>query len=476
MSSQPGPAGGRPARAEGEARLSHRARWHARARHRFETRWRRSLGLRLVLLFMLLALAMSATFLFGMRSALGVGWREVMRPLVADYVDHLARDLGSPPDPARARAMTERLPLSIRIEGPSVQWRSDAGRSKPDPREPWQGEGRGPHGMDPEGLTRTTADGHRIHFGLDTEGWVRQPRNIGLFTLAVLLALTALAWGLVHRLFRPVKEIGEGALRYGEGDFSRPIPVRRRDELGQLAERVNTMAGALSHMLDAKRGLLLAISHELRSPLTRARLNAELVGEGPERDALLRDLGQMRDLIDDLLESERLAQPHATLQREPTELHELVQTLMATSFAGRAIVVDLPAALPAGAVDRSRLSLLLRNLLDNALRHGAGAASPPELRATLVGEAAHRQLRLSVRDHGPGVAEDQLPRLAEAFHRTDAARQRATGGVGLGLYLCRLVAQAHGGTLSLHAARPGLEVRVELPWPGATGHADASGR
>ena len=86
-------------------------------------------------------------------------------------------------------------------------------------------------------------------------------------------------------------------------------------------------------MLDAKRALLLAISHELRSPLTRARLNAELVAEGETRDALLRDLGEMRDLITDLLESERLAAGHAALQREPVDLTALVRELVAAQFA-----------------------------------------------------------------------------------------------------------------------------------------------
>jgi signal transduction histidine kinase len=280
----------------------------------------------------------------------------------------------------------------------------------------------------------------------------------------VLLLLTALAWKLAHHLFMPLRQIGAGVERFGQGDFSTPITLRRHDELGALAEQVNTMAAHLSGMLDAKRALLLAMSHELRSPLTRARLNAELVPEGAERDALLRDLAEMRDLVTSLLESERLAQPHAALHREPTDLRALIDGLLAGPFAGRAFSVMLPADLPAAEADRTRLTLLLRNLIDNALRHGGDAAEPPTLSATWDG----RLLALAVRDHGPGVPTELLARLAEPFYRTDSARQRATGGVGLGLYLCRLVAQAHGGSLRFEAAEPGLRVCVSLPWVAAS--------
>jgi signal transduction histidine kinase len=106
-----------------------------------------------------------------------------------------------------------------------------------------------------------------------------------------------------------------------------------------------------------------------------------------------------------------------------------------------------------------RLRLLLRNLIDNALRHGGVAATAPCITTRVV----DGQVRLSVRDFGPGVDEAQLSHLSEAFYRADAARQRSTGGVGLGLYLCRLVAQAHGGTLHIRNARPGLELTLGLP-------------
>ena len=103
------------------------------------------------------------------------------------------------------------------------------------------------------------------------------------------MALTALAYGYIRRLLRPLDDIRDGAQRFGSGAFGQPIPIRRRDELGQLATDVNTMAASLHQMLEAKRGLLLAISHELRSPLTRARLNTELLPEAgdvaPRREA-----------------------------------------------------------------------------------------------------------------------------------------------------------------------------------------------
>ena len=176
---------------------------------RWHRRWRTALGhslkARLVLMFLALALGTTLIFVAGTRELFSTGWRELARPLVADYLDRLALEIGSPHSVARAQA-------------------------------------------------------------------------------------------LVRRLLRPLEDIHAGTLRYGSGNFSTPIPQRRRDELGELAGHVNAMAASRQRMLEGQRGLLLAISHELRSPLTRARLHAELLAEGTERSTLLRDLGQMRDL------------------------------------------------------------------------------------------------------------------------------------------------------------------------------------
>ncbi|HEY2255069.1 MAG TPA: ATP-binding protein [Variovorax sp.] len=424
-------------------------------RQRRSRRWRHSLShslrLRLIVVFVLLALAMTGVFLGGMERAFSNSWRDAARPLVGDYVDRLVAELGSPPDVAKAQALVARLPISIRIEGPVVNWDSN-------PERGWRGPGR--RGSD--WLTRVTADGHRVSFGPGSFSWEREPQGVGWITLGLLLALIVLAYGYLRRLLRPLDDIRAGAERFGRGAFEQPIPLRRHDELGDLAQRINTMAREIQGMLDAKRALLLALSHELRSPLTRARLNAELLPATPEgaaeRAALLRDLAEMRDLITDLLESERLASPHAALHREPVDLEALAREVVAEHPEGERVVLDLPAGLLALAVDRARVRLLLRNLVDNALRHGADATQPPRLSLRQSGQG----VELEVRDFGPGVDEAQLAHLAEPFYRTDGARQRATGGVGLGMYLCRLVAEAHGGTLSVRNAQPGLAVTARL--------------
>lgn len=429
-----------------------RERW----RHGAHRRLRHSLKARLVLLFLLLACALGMAFVFGTQRALGAGWRDAARPLLADYVDRLAAEIGSPPSVARAQALAERLPVTVRISGPQVQWSSRDDETEPARR--WM-RPREWHGEVTNLLARTTADGHRIEFGVNLRPWHGRSRLWGLATLAILLLLTALAYKLVRRLLRPLDDIRAGAQRFGQGRFDEPIPVQRRDELGDLAEDVNAMARSIHQMLEAKRALLLAISHELRSPITRARLNTELLPEEGEaaarRAALLRDLQVMADLVTELLESERLGQGHAALHREPADLAELVRDVA----QGMHVTLRLAPDLPAMALDRTRMRLLLRNLIANAAQHG-GANEPPvvELRRETDGSVL-----LLVRDFGPGVEEAALPHLAEPFYRPDAARERATGGVGLGLYLSRLVAQAHGGTLAVRNAHPGLEVRVTLP-------------
>ncbi|WP_349745028.1 sensor histidine kinase [Roseateles cavernae] len=430
-------------------RLKRAHDWKRRAAH--------SLGARLVMVFVLLALASAFVVFGGVRAMLGQGWEGWLQPLTADYVDRLAAELGSPPSIARARALTQRLPISIAIRGPQLNWSSNQELGAAEPGfDPWRSRPAAISKL----FTRHSADGHEIRMGLAPSALLKHPDRKGWWMLGALLLMVALAYAVVRRLLRPLQAIGAGAEAFGRGEFEHRIAVRREDELGDLARRFNTMAGQIQQMLDGKRALFLAISHELRSPLTRARLNAELIEEGPARGALLQDLALMRDLITDLLEAERLGSGHQALQREPCELNGLVRELVASRFAGAALRLELDEALPTLPLDRLRMQLLLRNLLDNALRYSeAGDEGQVLLRTRRFGGG----VELLVRDQGPGVTEAELAQLGQPFYRPDAARTRASGGVGLGLSLCKLIAQAHGAPLTLRNARPGLEASLVLP-------------
>ena len=435
--------------------------WHEKVQGK--RRWRRSLRIRMVMMFLLLALVMAVVFMGGMKRSFSTGWAEAAKPMLVDYADRLVAEIGTPPDIARAQALVSRLPITIRIVGPKVNWDSNPAGAN--------GRGGWMHDRDEDPLNdkwfiRPTADGHRVIFGWAPKLWQLAPRAAAWATLGTLLLLMVLGYVYVSRLLRPLIDIREGAQRFGRGEFTQPIPIRNNDDLGDLAEHINTMADDIQAMLDAKRGLLLALSHELRSPLTRARLNAELLPATPEgaaeREALLRDLNEMRDLISDLLESERLASPHAALQREPVDLAVLVRDIVSEMPGAQNVHLDLAEGLPPHSIDRMRIRLLVRNLLDNALRYSADAPRPPcvSLRAVLDGQV--QGVELEVRDYGPGVEDAQLERLTEPFYRTDGARARATGGVGLGMYLCRLIAEAHGGVLTLRNAHPGLQIVVRM--------------
>jgi signal transduction histidine kinase len=459
--------------------------WFSRARHALA----HSLKLRLVMVFLLLAGALAFVFISSVQKAFSLSWRDAARPMLMDYVDRLSADItqgnSQVPSVQRAQAITQRLPVTVRIAGPQVNWQSHPGQAQSG----WQRQNAGDDdarhrerwGGDKDWrslVKRSTADGHTLEFGLNADAFERRPRLIGI-ALVALLTIALLAYLYLRRLLRPLDDIRAGAKRFGSGDFAHAIPVRHPkspDELGQLAGTINTMGADIQQMLDAKRALLLAISHELRSPLTRARLNTELLPETlevqPQREALLRDLALMRDLVTDLLESERLASPHVALHREPTQLAELVAEVVddvvhdVTTRPPEhpSVTQTIAADLPVLALDRTRMRLLLRNLLDNALRHNT---SVDGVQAQAVVVALQRTdeggVRITVRDFGLGLDEAALPHLAQPFYRPDAARERTTGGVGLGLYLCKLVAQAHGGSLALRNALPGLEVSVVLP-------------
>jgi signal transduction histidine kinase len=434
-----------------------------------------SLSLRLLAIFLLLA----ALFAWGVIS--GIRWaysaddlRAVISGHLSLHIDYVRQDIGSPPRLDRALAITRKVPVDMHISGPGVQWSSDAAFPDPatlhfGPSDYFSAE---PGALFDElrGVDFAEQDGHRF-FRFNEGGYQivvvtpkiadhrsRPPLVPILVGFALLLVLCA--YLAVRGLFRPVATIRKGAAYIGAGHFDHRIDTRRDDELGELAEDINLMAGRVEGMLNAKRELLLGVSHELRSPLSRLTLGLALLEESSSVHGLQQDVGEMRSIVETLLEAERLGSPHAALQRTDVVLADLVTDLCSRYFPGEARLQVSLSGEPRARVDSARIQLMLKNLVGNALRYSSPADGPVEISIQRAGA----QVVFRVRDHGPGIPADQRARIGEPFYRPDASRARETGGTGLGLYLARQVALAHGGELRLEeVAGGGASFVVTIP-------------
>ena len=275
-----------------------------------------------------------------------------------------------------------------------------------------------------------------------------------------MLILLGICYFLIRRMLRPIHDIKTGAHRIGQGELNYRVPVRARNDLGELAGSINTMANDIEKMLDAKRQLLLGVSHELRSPLTRATIATELLETSTNRSRIQEDLQEMENIITEILETERMNSRHSVLNLTPLNLPSTVQSVL-EELPQSTVTMDIDANLPEAKLDEARIRLLIRNLVTNAARHGSDGPIPPE-----ISIRAHAgQLVIVVTDSGPGIAQEHISHLTEPFYRVDRSRTRATGGFGIGLYLCKLIAEAHKGTLAI-SSTPGEGTTVTVLLPG----------
>lgn len=419
-----------------------------------------SLSLRLIAIFLLLA----ALFAWGVIA--GIRWAysaDDLRALISGHlslhVDYVRRDIGAPPRLDRALAITRTVPVDIHISGPGLQWASDP--AFPDPAtlefgpSDYFSEDPGALFDELEGVDFALHDGHR-YLRFNEGGYqiivvtpkVATQRSrpplipilVGFALLLVLLAYLAVRW-----LFRPIGPIRTGAAYIGAGHFGHRIRTQREDELGELAGDINLMAGKVEGMLDAKRQLLLGVSHELRSPISRMTLALELLEDSPTARSLRHDLQEMRSIVTTLLDAERLESRHSALQLGDVDPDQLARETAASFFDGEPRLRLILHGAPRARLDAARIQLMLKNLVGNALRYAPAEDGPVELEVI----AAGGQLEFRVRDYGPGIPPEQRAGIGEPFFRPDASRTRDTGGTGLGLYLARQVARAHGGDLAL---------------------------
>ncbi|MFN3562568.1 MAG: ATP-binding protein [Chloroherpetonaceae bacterium] len=383
--------------------------------------------------------------------------------VIANY---LADEIGSPPDTLKARKYAEKLGIGIRLETPDFIWTS------PTPVE-WDIVEPAPLPL-PDSKPRTRAlrqrDRRAVVIVRDETVFSFKLKDLpppqSFFSteravLWLLLFLSLIGIGLfflLRHMFSPIQTLIAGTKRISAGDFSTAIEVNRRDELGELAHSFNAMSTRIGNMLKRERELLLDVSHELRSPLTRMKVALELIPDSDAKTQLQNDIDELNAMLTELLESERLQSSNGSLKHSHFDLAELAEEVRSEFREEHhriAIDTEQPISLYA---DKERIRLLLRNLLSNALKY-----SQSLVRVHFSQTPLHITLR--VLDKGKGIAKEDLKKIFEPFYRTDSARVRmnGAGGFGLGLYLCKKIVEAHGGSITAQSEAGETCFEVQLP-------------
>jgi signal transduction histidine kinase len=277
-----------------------------------------------------------------------------------------------------------------------------------------------------------------------------------LLTLATLLAVVLIvSYVAVRWVTRPLHVLAAAANELGRDINRAPLPENGPVEVARAAHAFNEMQARLIHIIEERTRILGAMSHDLKTPITRMRLRADLLEDGNLREKFENDLVEMEAMVTQALDFMR---GHSNTEPEQLlDVMALLETLQADNEAmGRKVAVAGHVAKPLRAVPQL-LKRCVANLIDNAVLYGTDA--------DIHAEESASELTLRIRDHGPGMPNTELERVFEPFYRLEGSRNRETGGTGLGLSIARDIARAHGGDVRLRNHEDGgLEAILILPF------------
>jgi len=301
----------------------------------------------------------------------------------------------------------------------------------------------------------TLADGTPVHVFVEVPRSVAYSPSTLAWHLIVVSAVTIVLVALtVTWVTRPLSELADAAERLGRDLDAPPLPEHGASELRRAARAFNSMQERLSRYLKSRVTALTAISHDLKTPITRMRLRTELIEDAPLRESLLRDMAELERMVRSSLEFIRGLD--STEPAQPTDINALIESVCSDyREAGHEVLTAGFASAPFPAQTQA-LKHCLTNIIDNACKYGG--------RAQIMVEDDEREMIIKVRDFGQGVPDAELERVFEPFYRLESSRSRDTGGTGLGLAIARNVAQQHHGHVSIrNHPEGGLEATLALP-------------
>ena len=443
---------------------------------------RKSLSLRLLGIFLLIALltVLLITQLFS--KGMGSQWKNNIQPHLVQYLSYLHSDVGDPPDHSNALTLSERLPVNIYIykgstleyatngkplDYQSINFRGPLKRKREAHSRPLNKAARIPLPPDhafgrgkKTSYLRVIQNEYTLYYELRRRNGRSRYGDHFVLALLSLGGILLLSYFIIRRQLSPIKEIKRGVSLMSQGDLQHRIPIKGNDDLAELGDSINDMAERIENMLDAKRQLLIAVSHELRSPLARSRIANEMLPDSINKQRIADDLNEMDKLIHEIMESERL-QHHTDLHYQSVDLADLLIDVIDND--SDSVQLDINTDSFIIDADDARIRIMMRNLINNALQHGRTNQTE---KVVVALDRSNENAILTVTDHGPGIEAEHIEKLGEPFYRPDDSRTRSTGGFGMGLTLVKRIVDTHGGSLTINSqtTQPsGTTVKVCIP-------------
>ena len=425
-----------------------------------------SLSLKIVLLFILTAITMILVLRFASGESFVKQFQKTMRPHLYQYFKYVNTEIGNPPNLETAKRLSKELKIKILIRGPDLRWSSDGEFltrdsfrfKKHDKSDKRYESGRYKRQL----VIRIPNRPYRTTFITKSDSNLPSPWMLLINTFLGILFVLGMLYFFLRKMISPLKDIEEGVKRIGSGELGHRLNVKRNDELGKLSNEINLMADDIQNMLEAKRQLLLAISHELRSPITRAKVAISLMDDSNSKikEGLEEDLNEMQSMVSGLLEAEQLNDRHQVLNKNKANINELISNVVQTHFSNDPIEQVLDDTITEHNFDDSRLQFVVKNLIGNSLKYRKEKTDS----VSIITKQNENSWEITVEDQGIGIPENHITHLTEPFYRVDPSRNRGTGGYGLGLYIIQLIVDAHQGKLKIESTE-GLGTKVIITIP-----------
>lgn len=367
-----------------------------------------------------------------------------------NYSYYLADEIGNPPDTTIANKLVQNNKIQISIE--TLQYKYKSNNNIPNvndidiPQYKFDKNVRA--GFDGGLFVIIQRDETTFLFKMESheEGFPYAFQIYLLIIIAAMLSVLLVIYFLINRLLKPIKQLHLAVSELSEGNLEYKVSSNRVDELGELTKSFNQMTKRLKEMLHAREQLLLDVSHELRSPLTRIKVALEFLEDKKIKRNISDDINEVEIMITELLETERLKSHYGGIKFANIDLIDIIQKIsyeFKNSKPGIKLINFPKSLLFVG--DEERLKLLFKNILENAIKY----SNPDGYAVEISIRKKNDKVTIIIQDFGTGIPEQDIPYIFEPFYRVDKSRSKNTGGYGLGMNISKKIIEAHGGTIEI---------------------------